>query len=98
MAEKEYVSREEFNALKEEVDELKADIKKSQEILRNIDKKLDVITERIDNNSKLDELKLEPIENRVTKLEETQSWTIKTIAGTLIGIAIKVVYDVSKMF
>lgn len=97
MAEKEYVSREEFIALQREVEELKKDMEKNQVLLQSIDKKIDVITERITNNSKLDELKLQPVTSRVQKLEETQSWVVKTVLGTLIGIAIKVIYDISKM-
>lgn len=97
MAEKEYVSREEFVALQREVEELKKDMEKNQVLLQSIDKKIDVITERITNNSKLDELKLQPVTSRVQKLEETQSWVVKTVLGTLIGIAIKIIYDISKM-
>ena len=98
MAEKEYVSREEFTALQKEVEELKKEIEKSQELLQSIDKKIDVITERMESNSKVFELELSPVVARVKKLEETQSWVTKTVLGTLIGFAIKIIYEVSKMF
>lgn len=95
--EKEYVSREEFQALQREVEELKKDMEKNQLLLQSIDKKIDVITERIGNNSKLDELKLQPIKERVTRLEDGHTWLWRTVGGTLIGIAIKVIYDLSKL-
>lgn len=97
MTEKEYVSREEFIALQKEVEELKKDMEKNSLLLQSIDKKIDVITERIGNNSKLDELKLKPLEKRVEKLEDSLTWAWRTVVGTIIGIAIKVIYDVSKM-
>ena len=75
-----YVSREEFVSLKEEVQSLKEEISEYKKLLIKIDKKCDVITEKIANGEKMDELKLQPLEKRVTKLEENHSWLSKTLA------------------
>ena len=87
-----FVSRNEFNSLKQEVQELKEEVGEYRGLLQTIDKKIDVIGEKINNGEKMDELKLQPIINRVNKLEEAQSWTIKTVAGTIIGIIIAVLF------
>lgn len=42
-----FVSRDEFNGLKQEVQELKLEFNESKNILTMIDKKIDVITEKI---------------------------------------------------
>ena len=90
-----FVSRNEFNGLKQEVQELKIEVNEYKGILTQIDKKIDVIGEKINSGEKMDELKLQPIINRVNKLEDTQSWTIKTIAGTIIAMVIKIIFDIS---
>lgn len=76
----EYISRNEFNGLKQEVQELKIEVNEYKGILTQIDKKIDVIGEKIANGEKIDELKLQPLEKRVTKLEENHSWLSKTVA------------------
>ena len=90
-----YVSREEFNNLKLEVQELKDEVNEYKGLLQQIDKKIDVIAERISNSDKMDELKLQPITSRVQKLEENQSWMVKTIGATIVGIVIKVIFDIN---
>lgn len=65
-----FVSREEFNGLKQEVQELKLEFNESKNILTMIDKKIDVITERLENTTKVSDLQNENIETRITsKLE-----------------------------
>lgn len=65
-----FVSREEFNGLKQEVQELKIEFNESKNILTMIDKKIDVITERLENTTKVSDLQNENIETRITsKLE-----------------------------
>ena len=65
-----FVSREEFNNLKQEVQELKLEFNESKNILTMIDKKIDVITERLENSTKVSDLQNENIETRITsKLE-----------------------------
>lgn len=66
----EFVSRNEFNVLKQEVQELKLEFNESKNILTMIDKKIDVITERLENSTKVSDLQNENIETRITsKLE-----------------------------
>lgn len=92
----EFVSRNEFNSLKAEVQEIKEEVSEYKTLLTQIDKKIDVIAEKISNGEKIDELKLQPLEKRVTKLEENHSWLSKTVAGTIIGIVIKIIFDITK--
>ncbi len=91
-----FVSRGEFNNLKNEVHELKEEINEYKSLLQQIDKKIDVITERMSNGDKMDELKLQPLTSRISKLEDNQSWIAKTIAGTIIAFVIGVIIEVSK--
>ena len=86
----EFVSRTEFNNLKNEVESIKSQLTESSKVLHDIDKKIDVISEKIQNADKIDELKMKPLDKRVGKLEENQSWLWKTIIGGAIGILIKV--------
>lgn len=90
-----FVSREEFNNLKIEVQELKEEVSEYRKLLQQIDKKIDVIGEKIATGEKMDELKLQPLTSRVQKLEDNQSWLSKTLAGTIIGIVIKIIFDIS---
>lgn len=91
-----FVSREEFNNLKQEVQSLKAEIDENKKLLIQIDKKCDVITERISNADKIDELTLKPMNTRIQKLEDTSVWLQRLLAGTIIGIVIKVFFEVAK--
>lgn len=90
-----FVSRNEFNSLKAEVQELKEEVGEYRGLLQTIDKKIDVIGEKINNGEKMDQLKLQPLEKRVTKLEENNSWLAKTLAATIISIVIKIIFDIS---
>ena len=93
----EFVSKIEFNALKEEVNKIKKETEESSKLLLEIDKKIDIINEKIVTADKIEELKFSPIEKRIRTLEDNQSWLWKTIIATIIGLAIKVVLDVSKI-
>ena len=75
-----FVSRNEFNTLKAEVQELKIEVNEYKGILTQIDKKIDVIGEKIANGEKIDELKIQPIEKRLQKLEDNQGWLWKICA------------------
>lgn len=97
----EYVSREEFNSLKEDVQELKEEVGEYKKLLLQIDKKIDVISEKIANGEKIDELKLQPLEKRVNKLEDNQDWLKKTLVSSIIGLittiislGLKIVVDI----
>lgn len=107
----EYVSREEFENLKKEVEEIKSELSKSTELLQKIDKKIDVIFERFENSNKLNEMqsknvdttinsKIEPlkkdIEDNTEKIKETKDnlkWLWRTVSAAIIGIVIKVIFD-----
>ena len=89
----EFVSKVEFEGLKSEVQELKKETDENKKLLQQIDKKIDVIAEKLVSNDKMDELKMQPIVNRVQKLEDNQSWLSKTVAGTILGIIIKIIFD-----
>ena len=80
----EYISRNEFNGLKQEVQELKIEVNEYKGILTQIDKKIDVIGEKIANGEKIDELKIRPIEKRLQKLEDNQGWLWKLCASIII--------------
>ena len=92
-----YVSREEFENLKEKVILLEKELSESKKLLQNIDKKIDIISEKIITADKIDDLKFAPMEKRIKKLEDDQSWLWKTVAATIIGIAVKLIFDVSKI-
>lgn len=111
----EFVSREEFESLKREVHELKTEVKsefsRSNEFLQKIDKKIDVIFERMDNAAKISNLenekiesnvlsKMEPVKKDIQKnaeeikdIKDNNKWLWRTIGATIIGIAIKVIFD-----
>ena len=110
----EYVSRNEFNGLKAEVQDLKVEMQENKGILTQIDKKLDVITERIENTTKVSDLQNENIETRITskleplnkdilknekdiaEIKENNKWLWRALGVTVIGIVIKVFFEVAK--
>ena len=91
----EFVKKEEFNNLKQEVEKIKEEIIENARTLQSIDKKIDVITERLINADKIDDLKLTPLEKRLSKVEDNQGWLWKAFGTALIGVLVKVVFDVS---
>lgn len=92
----EFVKREEFENLKKDVEKLEGNLLESEKLLQTIDKKIDVISEKIANSSTIDDLKFNPLESRIKKLEESGTWLWRTIGATIIGIVIKLIFDVSK--
>lgn len=100
----EFVSREEFENLKSEVAEMKDDLSKSSELLKNIDKRTDIILEKLDNFSTVYNMRIEPLKKDIEKnsedikeLKDNSKWLWKTIATTIIGIVIKIIFDMSKV-
>ena len=79
-----YVSRNEFNSLKEEVQELKEEVGEYNGLLHQIERKIDVISEKLGASDEITVLKLQPLEKRVTKLEENQGWLWKLCASIII--------------
>lgn len=94
--EKEYVSREEFESLKEKVLKMEEELTESNKLLQTIDKKIDVISEKIVNSDKIDDLKFKPIEDRVQKLETSKDWLWKAVGSAIIGLAVKIIFDINK--
>lgn len=84
--EKEYITRSEFIALKEEVAELKDNMNEIQKLFQAIDKKIDVIAEKINSGENVTDLKIQPIEKRVFDLEESHKWVTRAIIGEVIAI------------
>lgn len=98
----EFVSREEFENLKSEVAEIKDELSKSSELLINIDKRTDVILEKLDNLDKVSNMQIEPLKKDITKntedikeIKSNSQWLWRAIGSVLIGIVIKLIFDVS---
>lgn len=92
-----YVKRSEFDSLKNQVERLEGEMDESSKLLQAIDKKIDVISEKIVTADKIDTLKLAPLEKRVDTIEDGQRWMRRTIISELIGIGIAVVVYVVKV-
>lgn len=86
--EKKEVSREEFDALVEKVKKLEEITDDQTLLLQEIDKKLDVITEKLSSSKTIEELKIKPIEEKVNKIEDNNRWLWRTIVGVIVGILI----------
>lgn len=102
----EFVSRNEFNTFKNEVQELKEEVGEYKQLLMQIDKKCDVITERLENTTKVSDLqnenietritsKLEPMQKEIDEIKDSRKWLWRTIGAVIIGIVIKIIFDVS---
>lgn len=87
-----YVNRIEFDALKNEVKEIKEGMKANATVLREIDKKVDIITSEIANANKIEELKIRPIHERLKKVEDNQTWIWRTLAVTIIGLIVNYIF------
>lgn len=103
-----YVGREEFENLKKEVYEIKSELSSSIEVLQKIDKKTDIIFERLENFNKISDLQNEKIEANISfkvnknteeikEIKDNNKWIWRSIAGTVIAIAIKIIFDINKM-
>lgn len=93
----EYVTKSEFDSLKEDVKEIKKDRIEDQKLWQAMDKKLDIINEKISNSEKVENLRIEQVEETVKKMQGNQEWLWRTIGATVLGIVIKIIFDVSKL-
>lgn len=100
----EFVSREEFENLKSEVAEIKEELSKSGELLINIDKRTDIILEKLDTFNKVSNMQIEPLRKDIIKntedikeIKSNNQWLWRTSLGTIIGIVIKIIFDFVKM-
>ena len=80
----EFVSRDEFNTLKSEVQELKEEVSEYNGLLHQIERKIDVISEKLEASDEITVLKLKPLKKRITKLEDNQGWLWKLCASIII--------------
>lgn len=80
----EYVKREEFDILKKDVEKIKDEMTENAKVLAQMDKKLDVINEKLGTADEITLLKISPIEDRVTKLENGINWLWKLCATIII--------------
>lgn len=83
----------EFKNLSKRVDQLERQNNENENLLREIDKKVDIIFEKIVNADKTEnlklqniDLKLQPINERVEKLEDSKKWLWRSIGGTALGL------------
>ena len=88
----EFVNRTEFNQLKDEVNEIKQEMAESSKILQAIERKIDVINEKLNTTGEINLLKINPIETRVSKLENGISWLWKLCAGAVITGVISAIF------
>ena len=94
----EHVTRAEFDALKEGVKEIRKEVDNSKEIMQSVDKKVDIIMEKVLNSKEAEDLKLEPMKDRISKLEDSQKWLRRTVISELIGvITAAVVFTIKNM-
>lgn len=99
----EFVSREEFENLKSEVAEIKEDLSKSGELLKNIDKRTDIILEKLDNFEKISGMQIEPLKKDIIKntedikeIKSNNQWLWRTSLGIILSIVIKIIFDMYK--
>lgn len=92
-----YVKRAEFDNLCSKVERLEKEMDESGKLLQIIDKKIDVISERLKSSEKIDSLKLHPLEDRVVILEDGQKWLRRTIFGAIISIVVEAIIFVIQM-
>jgi len=92
----EYVDKKEFDALKNKVEEIENKTDKHTDLLHEIDKKVDLIIQNVENIKETEELKIQPLEDRVKKLEESKTWLWRFLGGTIIGLAIETIFSINK--
>lgn len=93
----EVVSRKEFEKLEQKVNKLEDTMVKNSSLLNQIDKKVDGILIKLEDGNKINNLTLQPINTRVSKLEENQTWLWRTSGAVIIGIVIKLIFDITKL-
>lgn len=74
-----FVGKEEFNILVKRVDKMELQNEKNEELLREVDKKVDVILEKLTNVNNSEDLKLAPIIKRIDDLEDSKKWLWRAI-------------------
>lgn len=95
MEKQEFVSKEDFDKLEKKVLKVEETVDKTADILNMIDKKVDGILIKIEDSNKINDLTLKPIHDRLLRVEDNQKWIWRTIGASIIGIAIKIIFDIS---
>lgn len=90
--EKEYITRSEFIALKEEVAELKDNMNEIQKLFQAIDKKIDVIAEKINSGESVTDLKIKPLEKRIFDVEDSIKWITRIIIGLIVTAVCTIIF------
>ena len=93
-----YVNKTEFNKLEKKVEKLEEEFDNSRELIQGIDKKVDIIVEKVGSSKEIEDLKMQPLIDRVTRLEQ-ENQAIKdknktiwnTVIGSLIGLGFNIV-------
>lgn len=92
----EFVGKEEFNNLVARVNKMEEQSRENEKLLREVDKKVDVILEKLTNAGTTEDLKiqtidlkLQPVQDRVEKLEDSKKWLWRSIGATAIGLVLK---------
>lgn len=93
----EVISRKEFEKLEQKVNELEDTIVQNSSLLNQIDKKVDGILIKLEDRNTINDLTLKPLDNRISKIEDNQTWLWRTTGATIIGIIIKIIFDISKI-
>lgn len=93
----EFVTKKEFDNLKEEVKEIKQEMVENQKLLQSIDKKIDVINSKVTTSETIEDLKFAPLKKRVEILEQNQDWIRKAVISSIITIIVGAVVFVIKM-
>lgn len=93
----EFVTKKEFDNLKEEVKEIKQEMVENQKLLQSIDKKIDVINSKVTTSETIEDLKISPLKKRVEILEQNQDWIRKAVISSIISIIVGAVIFVIKM-
>ena len=94
-----YVGRTEFNNLKQEVAEIKDNMKKNASLLVDIDKKVSSIVTKLENANTIEDLKLKPItdkafdlEKKIEKVEGNQTWLWRSLIVAGIGVVCGIIF------
>ena len=93
-----YVNKTEFNKLEKKVEKLEEEFDNSRELIQGIDKKVDIIVEKVGSSKEIEDLKMQPLIDRVTRLEQENQAikdrskaTWNTVIGNTIGLVFSIV-------
>ena len=66
-------------------------------LLQEIDKKIDVINEKVSNSAEIGDLKIKPIEEKVNNIQDNNKWLWRTMVGAIIGLLIEAVFTIKSV-